>query len=71
VRRSSEEPRYRRGRSKIMGEDREDFEAEEPAVSRPPVRSDTDDPGLMAFLTVATVIFAALWFGLSLIAGAL
>jgi hypothetical protein len=71
VRLSSEEQPYKRGRSKIMGEGREDFEAEESAANRPPANSETDDPDLVAFLTVATVIFAALWFGVSLIAGAL
>lgn len=54
-----------------MGEGREDFEAEESDASRRPAKSETDDPDLVAFLTVTTVIFAALWFGLSLIAGAL
>jgi hypothetical protein len=54
-----------------MGEDREDLEAEETAPKRPPASREPDDPGLVAFLTVTTVIFAALWFGLSLIAGEL
>lgn len=54
-----------------MGEGREDFEAEESAANRPPAKIEKDGPHLVAFLTVATVIFAALWFGLSLIAGAL
>jgi hypothetical protein len=54
-----------------MGEGREDFGADEPAADRPPASSETDDPDLVLFLTVATVIFAALWFCLSLIAGAL
>jgi hypothetical protein len=49
----------------------EEFEAEETAASRRPAKSETDDPDLVPFLTVATVIFAGLWFGLSLIAGAL
>jgi hypothetical protein len=67
----SEEPRYKRERSKVMGEGREDVGADEPAADRPPASSETDDPDLVLFLTVATVIFAALWFCLSLIAGAL
>ena len=54
-----------------MGEDQEDFEAEESAANRRPANTETEDPDLVAFLTVATVIFAALWFGLSLIAGVL
>lgn len=54
-----------------MGEDREDFEADEPAADRPPLSSETDDLNLVLFLTVATVIVAAVWFCLSVIAGAL
>jgi hypothetical protein len=54
-----------------MGKGREDSEAEETAANRPPARSDTEDPDLVAYLTLATVIFAAIWFGLSLVAGAL
>ena len=54
-----------------MGEDREDFGADEPAADRPPASGETDDPDLVLFLTVATVIFAALWFCLAMFAGAL
>jgi hypothetical protein len=58
-------------KKQIVGEGREDLGAEETAASRPPANSEPDDPDLVLFLTVATVIFAALWFGLSMIAGAL
>jgi hypothetical protein len=55
-----------------VGAGRGDTEAEETAGCRPPAtREAEDDPHLVAFLTLATVIFAALWFGLSLVAGAL
>jgi hypothetical protein len=54
-----------------MGEGRDDSEPEETAANRLPAESETEDFDLVAFLTVATAIFAALWFGLSLIAEAL
>ena len=54
-----------------MEEGGDEFDAEGSAANRPPAKSQTDDPDLVAFLTVTTAIFAALWFGIALIAGVL
>ena len=52
-----------------MGKREDDFGDEPAANSRP--SPSQDDPGLVRFLIVATIIFAAIWFGLSLLAGSL
>jgi len=46
-------------------------ELDEPPASPGPSSSQENDPGLVRFLIAATVIFAAAWFGISLLAGSL
>jgi hypothetical protein len=43
----------------------------EPPANPGPSPSQDDDPGLVRFLIVGTSIFAAMWFGLSQLAGLL
>ena len=50
---------------------REDHFGDEPAAYPRPSPSRDDDPGFVRFLIVGTAVFAAMWFGLSVLAGSL